>query len=162
LETIEEEPVEPRMRQPATTTPGAMQALYALAGSVRRTGLPEATAKLVELRASQINGCSFCVDMHARELKELGEPDARIFAVAAWHDSPLFTDPERIALELADAVTRIADRADPVPDALWAEAARHYEEPQLAGLLLAIASINVWNRLNVATRQVPNAAAAAA
>jgi len=154
--------MEPRMPQPATITPGAMQALYALHRSVQKTGLPETTGLLVAVRASQINGCSFCVDMHARELQELGESDARIFAVAAWHDSPFFTDAERAALALTDALTRLADRTDAVPDALWDEAVRHYDEPQLAGLLLAIASINVWNRLNVATRQVAGAVPAAA
>jgi AhpD family alkylhydroperoxidase len=154
--------MEPRMRQPATAAPGAMHALLGLAESVRRTGLPNTTGLLVALRASQINGCSFCVDMHARELRELGEPDERLFGVAAWQDAPFFTDAERVALALTDALTRLADRPDPVPDDLWDEAVRHYEEPQLAGLLLAIASINVWNRLNVATRQVAGRMPAAA
>jgi AhpD family alkylhydroperoxidase len=146
--------MEPRMRQPATTVPGAMQALLGLAQSVRTTGLPDTTGLLVAVRASQINGCSFCLDMHARELAELGESDARILGVAAWYDSPLYTDGERAALALTDALTRLADRTGAVPDDLWEEAVRHYDERQLAGLLLAIASINVWNRLNVATRQV--------
>ncbi len=154
--------MEPRMPQPATTAPGAMHALLGLGKAVQRTGLPDTTGLLVALRASQINGCSFCVDMHARELQELGEPDARLFGVAAWPDSPFFSEAERVALALTDALTRLADRSDPVPDDLWDEAVRHYEEPQLAGLLLAIASINVWNRLNVATRQVAGRMPAAA
>ena len=105
------------------------------------------------LRASQINGCSVCVDGHPRIARKLGETDERLFAVGAWRDSPYFTEAERAALALAEAVTRLDDRSDPVPDEVWEEAARHYDEMALAGLVLAIANINVWNRLNVATRQ---------
>jgi alkylhydroperoxidase family enzyme len=92
--------------------------------------------------------------MHARMLKKEGETDERLFAVGAWRDAPYFTDAERAALDLAEAVTRLSDRADPVPDQIWDEAARHYDERGLAALVVAIATINVWNRLNVATRQV--------
>ena len=112
------------------------------------------TLELVHLRASQINGCSVCVDMHARELKKAGETDERLFAVAAWRDAPYFTDAERAALALTEAVTRLSDRPDPVPDEIWDEAARHYDEPALAALVTPDRQINVWNRLNVATRQV--------
>jgi AhpD family alkylhydroperoxidase len=143
-----------RMGQPAMIVPDAMGALHALATSAKQGGVPARTVGLVELRASQITGCGVCVDMHARHLKRAGETDERLFAVAAWRDAPYFTDAERAALDLTEAVTRLADRPDPVPDELWHEAARHYDEPALAALLLAIASINVWNRLNVATRQV--------
>jgi AhpD family alkylhydroperoxidase len=111
-------------------------------------------AELVHLRASQINGCSVCVDMHSRELKAKGESDERIWAVGAWRETPFFTEAERAALELTEAVTRLSDRPDPVPDDVWTEATKHFEETELAGLLLAIASINVWNRLNAATRQI--------
>jgi AhpD family alkylhydroperoxidase len=106
------------------------------------------------LRASQINGCSVCVDMHARILSKAGETNERLFAVAAWRDAPYFTDAQRAALALTEAVTRLSDRADPVPDEIWGEAARYYDDRALAALLVAIATINVWNRLNVATRQV--------
>jgi AhpD family alkylhydroperoxidase len=106
------------------------------------------------LRVSQINGCSMCVDMHARELRQADETDDRLFAVAAWRDAPYFTDAERAALALAECVTRLSDRPDPVPDDVWNEAARHYDEKGLAALLLTIATINVWNRLNVPVRQV--------
>ena len=143
-----------RMSNPATVVPDAMQALHALGASAEKGGLPSATIGLVHLRASQINGCSVCVDMHSRELKHEGETDERVFAVAAWRDAPYFTDAERAAMALTEAVTRLSDREDPVPDEIWAEAARHYDEPALATLLIAIATINVWNRLNVATRQV--------
>jgi alkylhydroperoxidase family enzyme len=92
--------------------------------------------------------------MHSRDLKKAGETDERLFAVAAWREAPYFTDAERAALALTEAATRLSDRADPVPDEIWDEAARHYDEPALAALIIAIANINVWNRLNVTTRQV--------
>ncbi len=136
------------------TVPGAMQALQALAASVKKGGVPSRTRDLVYLRASQINGCSVCVEMHSRDLKKAGETDERLFAVAAWRDVPYFTDAERAALALTEAATRLSDRADPVPDEIWEEAARHYDEPALAALIIAIANINVWNRLNVTTRQL--------
>jgi AhpD family alkylhydroperoxidase len=143
-----------RINNPAMTVPGAMQALQKLGTAAKHAGVPETTLYLVELRASQINGCSVCVDIHSRELKAAGEPDERIFTVAAWREVPYFTDVERAALALADAATRIADRPDPVPDEVWEEAARHYDEPALAALVVSIAAINSWNRINVTTRQV--------
>ncbi|HEU4405730.1 MAG TPA: hypothetical protein VFS43_10600 [Polyangiaceae bacterium] len=93
-------------------------------------------------------------------LKKAGETDERLFSVAAWRDAPYFSEAERAALALTEAVTRLSDRADPVPDEVWAEAARHYDEPALAALLVAIAAVNVWNRFNVATRQVAGSARA--
>jgi AhpD family alkylhydroperoxidase len=143
-----------RMSHPAMIVPDAMQALQALAMSVKKGGLPSRTRDLVYLRASQINGCSVCVEMHSRDLKKAGETDERLFAVAAWREAPYFTDAERAALALTEAATRLSDRADPVPDEIWDEAARRYDEPVLAALIIAIANINVWNRLNVTTRQV--------
>jgi alkylhydroperoxidase family enzyme len=95
--------------------------------------------------------------MHWRMMKKTGETEERLFAVSAWRDAPYFNDAERAALALTEAITRLSDREDPVPDAVWNEAARHYDEPALAALVLSIASINVWNRLNVATRQVAGA-----
>jgi len=142
------------MTNPAALVPGAMHALLAFGKSAKKRGVPETTAFLVHLRASQINGCSFCVEMHARELKEAGEPDERIFTVAAWREAPYFTDAERAALALTEAATRLSDRADPVPDEVWDEAARHYDESQLAALIIEIAAINTWNRLNVTVRQI--------
>jgi AhpD family alkylhydroperoxidase len=143
-----------RMKNPVMILPDAFPALQALHGSAQKSGMPAKTLALIELRASQINGCSVCVDMHSRELKKAGETDDRIFAVAAWRDNPSFNEAERAALALTEAVTRLSDRPDPVPDEIWQEAAAHYDEKALAGLLLAIANINVWNRLNVAVRQV--------
>jgi AhpD family alkylhydroperoxidase len=146
--------VQPRIASPITTIPGALKALLALGSASHEAGLPETTQYLIELRASQINGCSVCLDMHYRELKAAGEPDERINTVAAWRETPYFTDAERAALALTEAITRLADRPDPVPDEVWDEAARHYDEAQLAALVLAIATINTWNRINAATRQV--------
>jgi AhpD family alkylhydroperoxidase len=143
-----------RMSNPVMVIPQAMQALYALGASAEKGGLPLRTIKLVHLRASQINGCSVCVDMHARELRNVGETDERVFAVAAWRDAPYFTDAERAALALTESVTRLSDRPDPVPDEVWRDAAQYYDERALSALILSIALINVWNRLNVATRQV--------
>ena len=119
--------------------------------------MPSGTLDLVHLRASQINGCSLCVDMHSREARKAGETEERLFAVAAWREAPYFTDPERAAMALAEAVTRLSDRADPVPGAVWEEAAGHYKEPTLAAPVLSIATVNLWNRLNAATRQVAEA-----
>lgn len=146
-----------RMKHPVFVLPAAMQAMMALDKSTRQDGLPDATRKLVHLRASQINGCSVCVDMHARELKEAGESDNRIFAVAAWRETPYFTDAERAALALTEAVTRLADRPDPVPDDVWNEVTRHYDETALAALIISIAQINVWNRINCTVRQIAGA-----
>jgi AhpD family alkylhydroperoxidase len=146
-----------RMKNPAMIVPDAMQAIQALNAAIQKGGVPPTTLSLVHLRASQINGCSACVDSGARGAKKAGETDERLFAVAAWRDAPHFDEAERAALALAEAVTRLSDRADPVPDVIWAEAARHYDEPALAALVLSIATTNFFNRLNVATRQVAGA-----
>jgi AhpD family alkylhydroperoxidase len=143
------------MKNPVMIFPEALQALYALSAATKKSDLPRRTAYLVHLRASQINGCTYCVDMHAREMKEAGDTNERIFAVAAWRDSPLFSEAERAALALTESVTRLADRGEAVPDSVWEEAARAYDERSLAALLLEIAQINFWNRLNVPTHQPP-------
>jgi AhpD family alkylhydroperoxidase len=145
------------MKHPVMVLPAAMQAMMALGKAAEVESLSFTTRKLVELRASQINGCGFCVDMHSRELKKHGEKDDRIFAVGAWRDTPFYSDAERAALALAEAVTRISDREDAVPDAVWDEAARHYDETALAALLVDIAAINAWNRFNAAVRQMAGA-----
>ncbi|TMC99434.1 MAG: carboxymuconolactone decarboxylase family protein [Chloroflexi bacterium] len=143
-----------RMSNPAMILPDAMNAIQTLLKATRKGGVPSATLELVHLRASQINGCSVCLDGHWRIARDAGETDERLFAVAAWRDAPYFTDAERAALALAEAVTQLSDRADPVPDALWDEAARHYDEQGLAALILMIATTNLFNRLNATTRQV--------
>lgn len=143
-----------RMKNVAKIVPEAVQAVQALAALAEKGGVPEKTLGLVHLRVSQINGCAVCIDGGFRKAKKSGETDERLFAVAAWRDAPYFSDSERAALALAESVTRLSDRADPVPDEIWNDAARHFDERALAGLLLAIATVNVFNRLNVATRQV--------
>jgi AhpD family alkylhydroperoxidase len=143
-----------RIDNPALTVPGALTALQGVGSAIKQTDIPETTLYLVELRASQINGCGVCVDIHSRELEQAGEPDERINTVAVWRDVSYFTEAERAALALTEAATRLADRPDPVPDDVWDNAAGHYDEGQLAALVLAIAVINAWNRLNVTTRQV--------
>jgi AhpD family alkylhydroperoxidase len=115
--------------------------------------LPAATQELVKLRASQINGCGFCTDMHTKDAAHAGETQLRLNLVAVWREATVFTEAERAALELTEQGTRIADAAGGVTDEAWANAAKHYDEDQLAALVSLIAGINAWNRLNVITRQ---------
>ncbi|MBE1564288.1 carboxymuconolactone decarboxylase family protein [Nonomuraea africana] len=143
-----------RMGNPAIVVPDAMPALLKLGKAVTKSGVPERTLHLVYLRASQINGCGVCVDMHSRDLKKAGETDERLWSVAGWRDTPYFTDEERAALALAEAVTRLADRPESVSDEIWDAAADHYDEQALGALVLAIATVNLWNRLNGSTKQV--------
>ena len=146
--------MEARIENPAMICPGAREALTRLRASVGDAGIRETIHHLVDVRASQINGCGVCLDMHTRELAHAGEPNEKISTVAAWREAPYFTDAERAALALTEAATRLADRSDPVPDEIWDEAARHYTEPQLAALVISIASINAWNRLQAVTGQI--------
>jgi AhpD family alkylhydroperoxidase len=146
--------LEARIDNPAVAVPGAMEALGAVAKLVQRGGIPARTTELMHLRASQINGCGVCAVHHPRIARKLGETDDRLFAVACWRDAPYFDPAERAALALTEAVTRMADSPDPVPDEVWDEAARHYDDAQLGTLVLSIGLINLWNRVNVATRQV--------
>jgi AhpD family alkylhydroperoxidase len=143
-----------RMKNPGLVIPEAIKVLQALGGLPYQSGVPAKTLGLVHLRASQINGCGVCLDLHRAMATKHGETEERLFTVVAWRDTPYFNDAERAALALTEAVTRLADRPDPVPDAIWNEAARHYDEKAMAGLVLAIAAVNVFNRVNVATRQI--------
>ncbi len=142
-----------RMPNPAMVIPEAMEAIQAVTKATCKGGLSPLTLDLVHLRASQINGCSFCVDSGSKHARQSGETDERLFGVAAWRESPYFDEAERAALALAEAVTQLADRPDPVPDQIWDEAARHDDQKGLAALLLMISLTNVYNRLNVPTRQ---------
>ena len=146
--------MQPRMKNPAAIIPDAMKAIQALNAATEQGGVPPATLGLVHLRASQINGCSFCCVSGSRHAKASGEADERLFAVAAWREAPYFSDAERAALALTEAATRIADHPGAVSDEIWDEAARHYDERQLAGLVLAIGLINAWNRVNATTQQI--------
>jgi AhpD family alkylhydroperoxidase len=143
-----------RMKSPALTLPGVMEAVQAIAKAVERCDVPRSTLEFVHLRVGQINGCSVCVDMHARALKKLGESDARICTLPAWREASYYTDAERAALALAEAATRLSDRSNAVTDEVWNDAARHFSEAALGALVTSIALANFWNRLNAATRQV--------
>jgi len=143
-----------RIGQPAMVVPGAMEALQALGAAIAATGLSQRTMDLVNLRVGQINGCGVCLLGDVRAAKKHGETDERLGVVAGWREAPFFSHAERGALALAEAVTRLADHGDPVPDGVWDQVSPYYDEHQLAALVLAIANINLWNRLNVATRQV--------
>ncbi|MFZ3557791.1 MULTISPECIES: carboxymuconolactone decarboxylase family protein [unclassified Streptomyces] len=116
---------------------------------VADSSLPAVTQELVKIRASQINGCGFCTDMHTKDAAHAGETQQRLNLVAAWREATVFTDAERAALELTEQGTRIADAAGGVPDEVWANAAKHYDEEQLTALVSLIAIINVYNRMNV-------------
>jgi len=142
-----------RMKNPAAVLPETMNAINSLYKAAHSAGVSATTLELVHLRASQINGCSPCVDSGARSAKKNGETDERLFALAAWREAPYFTDAERAALALAEAATRLADRADAVPDEIWADAAEQFNEKELAALVLWIATTNFFNRLNATTRQ---------
>ncbi len=133
--------------------PAAYQAMMGLEQYLATCPVPKRTLDLIKLRASQINGCAFCTDMHAFELKDDGETDERIFAVAVWRNAPWFTPAERAALALTEEATRMAPGG--VSDEVWAEAGRHYEPAALAALVAAIATINAWNVINVAVRTTP-------
>ena len=120
---------------------------------VTDSALPAATQELVKLRASQINGCAFCTDMHSKDAEHAGETQLRLNLVAVWREATVFTEAERAALELTEQGTRIADAAGGVADEAWADAAKHYDDDQLAELVSLIALINNYNRVNVITRQ---------
>jgi len=150
--------MEPRMTNPALKFPEVMDDLQGLAKTVGKVaheaGLVESTADLVDIRASQINGCAVCLDMHTRAAKKHGVTDQQLHTLAAWRDSPYFDEAERAALALAEAGTRLADGADRVPDEVYRTAAKHFDEPAMVALVLRIALINTFNRLNVITGQV--------
>ena len=120
---------------------------------VSDSALPAATQQLVEIRASQINGCAVCLDMHTKDAAHAGETSVRLNLVATWREATVFTEAERAALELAEQGTRIADTAGGVTDEAWANAAKHYDEDQLMALVCAIAIINAYNRVNVIIQQ---------
>jgi AhpD family alkylhydroperoxidase len=143
------------MPNPAVVAgPDVIPSLLTVAGAVKNSGVPETTLNLVYLRVSQINGSSWNVNKHAADLKAAGESAERISTVAAWRHTPFFTPEERAALALAEAATRLSDRADEaVTDEVWTEASKYYSEQQLAGLLLATGLSNLWHRLIPTTRQ---------
>ncbi|WP_063129323.1 carboxymuconolactone decarboxylase family protein [Nocardia fusca] len=133
---------------------GGYRGLNAVEEYINNSGVPRGLLELVRIRASQINGCSVCTDMHSHHAQGVGESDERLWAVATWREAPFFTDTERAALALTEAVTRITDNPEGVPDNAWDEAGRSLRRRELAALVTAIASVNAWNRINVATRLV--------
>jgi AhpD family alkylhydroperoxidase len=141
--------------------PHAQQAVYGLERYVRGSGLDPALYELVKIRASQLNGCAFCLDMHNRDARNLGEDQRRLDVLSAWREAPeLFTDAEQAALALTEAVTRIGEAG--VPDPVWDDTAKHFDQAGIVQLLMAIATINVWNRLAIAThQQLPDVASTA-
>lgn len=141
-----------RMKNPGVLVPGAVPAIQALIAAVQKAGVPPKVFHLAHLRASQINGCGFCVDIGTKHAKQDGETDERLHAVAGWREAPYFSDAERAAIALSEAVTSL-DSRDPVPDVVWNNAAKYFDEKQLAALVLWIATVNLFNRANIATRQ---------
>jgi len=142
------------MKNPAMIIPEAMQAIQALIAATKNGDLPEKTVHLVHQRVSQINGCSVCLDGGNKLARRAGETDDRLACIAGWYDAPYYTEPERAALALCESMTRLADRSDPVPDAIWNEARKHYDDRALATLVLSISLTNFFNRINATTRQV--------
>lgn len=147
--------MEPRMTNPAyLLDQSGVKGIYALVAATKGQGVPDATLELVHLRVSQINGCSWCLQYGLENAKKAGESDERLISLAGWRDAPYYNDDERAALLLAEHMTRIADSLDPVPDAVWDEVADRYDEKALAALVTWIATTNLFNRINVTTRQV--------
>lgn len=135
--------------------PEALRAVYGLEQYVQ-SAVDGTVLELIKLRASVLNGCAFCIDMHTRDALAAGESSQRLFSVAAWHDTTWFTPAERAALALTDAVTKISGHG--VPDAVWNEVTAYWSDKEVADLIVAISTINVWNRLNIATRHSPEPA----
>jgi AhpD family alkylhydroperoxidase len=148
--------MEARMNNPAALLPGATQGIQAAVRDVLEAGVPHATMELVHQRVSQINGCAWCLNYGAKNAKKAGETDERLALVAGWREAHCYTDDEKAAFALAEAMTRLADGSG-VPDDVWDAAADHFAEKQLAALVLYIAMTNLFNRVNVTTRQPANA-----
>ncbi|SDI86959.1 carboxymuconolactone decarboxylase family protein [Nonomuraea jiangxiensis] len=146
-----------RMQNPAFVLPDAMQPIQALFKAVHAGGVDAQTLELVHLRVSQINGCSACVDAGTKTARKAGVSDDRLASVVAWREAPYFSEEERAALALAEAATRLADRADAVSDEVWDRAATYFDEKQLAAIVLMIGVTNLFNRLNATTRQIAGA-----
>lgn len=143
--------MEPRPNDPMRA-PEAVKAMYALGAYIAGCGLEHSLVELVKIRASQINGCAFCLDMHTKDARAAGETEQRIYALSAWRETPFFTDRERAALAWAEAVTLIGGG---VSDAVYAEASRYFSEKELVDLTWAVVAINGWNRVAISFRTVP-------
>lgn len=137
----------------ATVAPGVYQAMIGLERYLHESGLEESLLHLIKLRASQLNGCAYCLDMHWKDLKAIGEQDQRLYELDAWEECPFYSDRERAALAWTEAVTRVAESR--VSDQVYSEVRKHFSEKEVADLTLAIATINAWNRLAISARAVP-------
>ncbi|WP_200886662.1 carboxymuconolactone decarboxylase family protein [Phaeacidiphilus oryzae] len=146
--------LQPRVKNPVSHFPEATGHIQAIMKSLYASGVPQETMELVHLRASQINGCSVCVDGGARSARRAGMSEERLHAVAAWREAPYYTEAERSAIALAEAATRLADQPDGVRDEVWDAAAKHFDERQISGIVLMIAMTNMFNRVNATTRQL--------
>ncbi|MDV3348766.1 carboxymuconolactone decarboxylase family protein [Leptothoe sp. ISB3NOV94-8A] len=133
--------------------PAAFRAMMEVENYVRKSGLDNSLVELVKTRASQINGCAFCIDMHTKDARHAGETEQRLYALSAWQETPFFTPQERAALALTEAVTLIGENG--VTDAVYEEVNRHFTPEQIANLLMAIVAINAWNRLSITTQILP-------
>jgi AhpD family alkylhydroperoxidase len=137
----------------AKVAPGAYHAMLGLEKYLHESGLEESLLHLIKLRASQINGCAYCLDMHWKDLKSIGESDLRLYELNAWEEAPFYSERERAALAWTEAVTRVADTH--VPDTVYEEVRKVFSEKEVADLTLAVAAINAWNRLSIAMRATP-------
>ncbi len=144
--------MQPRMKYPLVA-PQAYRAMHGLEDYVHSTGIEQSLLELVKMRASQINGCAYCLDMHSKDARAEGETEQRLYALSAWHETPFFTDRERAALAWTEAVTLVGQTH--VPDDVYELARKHFGEKELVDLTLAIVAINGWNRLAVSFRTVP-------
>ncbi len=133
--------------------PGAMKAMYGLEVYLKKCGLEASLLELVKVRASQINGCAFCIDMHTKDARARGESEQRLYLLDAWRESPFYSERERAALAWTEAVTLITDGH--VRDEVYEQARQHFDEPELANLTLAVVAVNGWNRLNISFRVAP-------
>jgi AhpD family alkylhydroperoxidase len=146
--------MEARMPNVYKLARGGYLGLTAVEDFLAEGRLPRNLLEIIRIRASQINGCSVCTDLHSHRARQAGESDERLWLLAAWRDTPFFTDAERAALALTEAITRIADDLGGVPDEVWEQATTHFVDEDLAALVMAIASVNAWNRINVTARLV--------
>ena len=137
----------------ASVSPGALKAMLGLSGYVHKSGLDTNLLDLINLRVSQINGCAYCIDMHWKDLRAAGESEQRLYGLDAWRESPYYTERERAALSWAEAVTLVADTH--VPDEVFGEAHRYFNDEELTNLTLGVVAINGWNRLSIASRTTP-------
>jgi AhpD family alkylhydroperoxidase len=136
-----------------SVSPGALQAMMKLEGYIKTSGLDTKLYEFIKIRASQINGCAYCIDMHTRDLRKIGETEQRIYLLSAWREAPFYSDKERVVLELTEAVTRISEQG--VPQDLYERVRAHVDEAEYVAIIMAINTINAWNRIAISTGMFP-------